>query len=149
MHNLWDPAHLKLNDLDFTFQDNPKVMRSTERQYMTFYMCCMQTLVIRCIIYEMQPLENYVTLISPLRVIQGPRSCGNLKDHIWLHICIISEILAKIDHKGPNLTFVALKYCFRLNPQHSYFGPAIKSPWKSNMMQNKRPPGQIAPLFLR
>ena len=83
-------------------------MRSTERQYITSYMCFIQTLVIRCTVYEMQPLENYVTLISPLRVIQGQRSWGKLKDHILLPMCFIetlvitctvSDILAWIDHK--------------------------------------------------
>ena len=65
MHNLWDTAHLKLNDLDLTFQDNPrsKVIMSTERQYITSYMYFIQTLIIRCTVYEMQPLENSVTLI--------------------------------------------------------------------------------------
>jgi len=56
MHNLWDASHLKLNDLDLTFQYNPrsKVMRSTERQHMTSYICFIQTLIIRCTVYEMQ-----------------------------------------------------------------------------------------------
>ena len=54
MHTLWDTAHLKLNDLDLTFHYNPRsnVMRSTERQYMTSYMCFIQTLVITCTVSE-------------------------------------------------------------------------------------------------
>ena len=55
---------------------------------MTYYMYFIQTLVIWCTINEIQPLERSVTLIWPLKVIQGQRSQGQLKDHIWLRICI-------------------------------------------------------------
>ena len=54
---------------------------------MTYYMYFLQTLVIRCTINETQPLERSVTLIWPLKVIQGQRSQGQLKDHTWLCIC--------------------------------------------------------------
>ena len=46
-----------------------------------------KTSIIWCTIYETQPLERYVTLIWPMKVIQGQRSQGQLKDHIWLCIC--------------------------------------------------------------
>ena len=49
---------------------------------MTYYMYFIQTLVKRCTINEIQPLERSVTLILPLKVIQGQRSPGQLKDHI-------------------------------------------------------------------
>jgi len=79
MHNLWDTAHLKLNDLDLTFQDNPWGELKDN---------------IWCTIYEMQPLENFVTLILPLRVtpvlisiasnhpLMGLFS-GDIKEHEW------------------------------------------------------------------
>ena len=40
-HNSGDTAHSKLNYLDLTFKGHPrsKVMTSTERPYMTYYMC--------------------------------------------------------------------------------------------------------------
>ena len=49
---------------------------------MTYYMYFIQTLVIRSTINETQPLERSVTLILPLKVIQGQRSQGHLKDHV-------------------------------------------------------------------
>ena len=38
---------------------------------MTYYMYFIQTLVIRCTINVIQPLERYVTLILPLKVVKG------------------------------------------------------------------------------
>ena len=38
-------------------------IRETERPYMTYYVYFIQTLVIRCTINEIQPLERSVTLI--------------------------------------------------------------------------------------
>ena len=35
--------------------------------------------------------------------------------------CVVSEILAEIDHKGPNWTFLTLKMTFRVIPYLSYF----------------------------
>ena len=35
--------------------------------------------------------------------------------------CTVSEILAEIDHKCPNRTFLTLKMTFRVIPQLSYF----------------------------
>ena len=49
---------------------------------MTYYMYFIQTLVISCTINEIQPLERSVTLILALKVIQGQKSQGHLKDHI-------------------------------------------------------------------
>ena len=54
--------------------------------------------------------------------------------------CIVSEILAEIDHKGPNWMFVTLKMTFRVIPYLSYFRAGLVS-------QHKRPPGLIAPLL--
>ena len=36
--------------------------------------------------------------------------------------CTVSEILAEIDNKGPNWTFLTLKMTFRVIPYLSYFG---------------------------
>ena len=44
--------------------------------------------------------------------------------------CIVSEILAEIDHKGPNL-----KMTFRVIPYLSYFRAGLVSQQKSYMMQ--------------
>ena len=62
-HNLWETAHWKLNDLDLI-----QGQRSWGqlKHNILLHMCFIQTLVIRCTVYEMQPLENYVTLNSPL-----------------------------------------------------------------------------------
>ena len=38
---------------------------------MTYYMYFIQTLIIWCTIYETQPFEMYLTLIWPLKLIQG------------------------------------------------------------------------------
>ena len=54
--------------------------------------------------------------------------------------CIVSEILAEIDHKGPNWTFLTLIMTFRVIPYLSYFRAGLVS-------QHKRPPGLIAPLL--
>ena len=72
-----------------------------------------------------------LTLIWPFNDIQGQILSGKLKGHIWLTICYfiqtfiirctVSEILAKIDHKGPNWTFLTLKMTFRVIPYLSYF----------------------------
>ena len=74
MHRLWDGDSWKLCDLEFTFKGHPlksKIMRSTERSYMISYISFIEILILRCTVYDMQPLENSVTLISPIRVIQG------------------------------------------------------------------------------
>ena len=49
--------------------------------------------------------------------------------------CIVSEILAEIDHKGPNWTFLTLKITFRVIPYLSYFRAGLVSQQKSYMMQ--------------
>ena len=46
------------------------------------YMLYNTTSIILSTIYEKQPLERYGTLILPLKIIQGQRSQGQLKDHI-------------------------------------------------------------------
>ena len=53
--------------------------------------------------------------------------------------CIVSEILAEIDHKCPNWTFLTLKMTFRVIPYLSYFRAGLVS-------QDKRPLGLTAPL---
>ena len=47
----------------------------------------------------------------------------------------VSEILAEIDHKGPNRTFVTLKMTFKLIPYLSYFRTVLVSQQRSYMMQ--------------
>ena len=44
--------------------------------------------------------------------------------------CTVSEILAKIDHKGPNWTFLTLKMTFRVIPYLSYFRAGLVSSTK-------------------
>ena len=51
---------------------------------------------------------------------------------IW---CTVSEILAEIDHKGPNWTFLTLKMTFRVIPYLSYFRAGLVSQQRSYMMQ--------------
>ena len=41
--------------------------------------------------------------------------------------CTVSEILAVIDHKGPNWTFLTLKMTFRVIPYLSYFRTRLVS----------------------
>ena len=50
--------------------------------------------------------------------------------------CTVSEILAEIDHKGPNWTFLTLKMTFRVIPYLSYFRAGLVSQQKSYMMQS-------------
>ena len=50
--------------------------------------------------------------------------------------CIASEILAEIDHKGPNWTFLTFKMTFRVIPYLSYFRAGLVSQQKSYMMQS-------------
>ena len=65
MLHLWQTANWKLTDLDLTFQCRPRsiFLRCTEMPYMTYYICFIQTLILRCTIYEIQPVESYVTSI--------------------------------------------------------------------------------------
>ena len=48
--------------------------------------------------------------------------------------CTVSEILAEIDHKGPNWTFLTLKITFRVIPYHSYFRTWLISQQRSYRM---------------
>ena len=78
-------------------------------------------------------------------VIQGKILSGKLTGHMWLTICIhiqtliirctVSEILAEIDHKCQNLTFLTLKMTFRVIPYLSYFRTGLVSQQRSYMMQ--------------
>ena len=54
MHHLWDTTPWKVCNLDLTYKGNPrsKITRSTERSYMTLYMCFIQTLVTTCTVSE-------------------------------------------------------------------------------------------------
>ena len=68
---------------------------------MTYYMYFIQTLVIRCTINVIQPLERYVTLIRPLKVIQGQRSTERSYMTSYMYFiqtlvtaCTVSKILA-------------------------------------------------------
>ena len=49
--------------------------------------------------------------------------------------CTVSEILAEIDHKGPNWTFLTLKMSFKLIPYLSYLRTGLVSQQRSYMMQ--------------
>ena len=49
--------------------------------------------------------------------------------------CTVSEILAKIYHKGPYWTFLTLKMTFRVIPYLSYFRAGLVSQQRSYMMQ--------------
>ena len=49
--------------------------------------------------------------------------------------CTVSEILAEIDHKGPNWTFRTLKMTFRVIPYLSYYRTGLVSQQRSYMMQ--------------
>ena len=51
---------------------------------------------------------------------------------IW---CTVSEILAEIDHKGPNWTFLTLKITFRVILYLSYFRAGLVSQQRCYMMQ--------------
>ena len=64
-HDSGDTAHYKLKYLDLIFKGRPraKVMKSTERPYMTYYMCFIETCVITCTIQKIQPIKNSITLI--------------------------------------------------------------------------------------
>ena len=50
--------------------------------------------------------------------------------------CTASEILAEIDHKGPNWPFLTLKMNFRVIPYLSYFRTGLVSQQRSYMMQS-------------
>ena len=49
--------------------------------------------------------------------------------------CTVSQILAEVDHKGPNWTFLTLKMTFTVIPHHSYFRTGLLSQQRSYMMQ--------------
>ena len=49
--------------------------------------------------------------------------------------CTVSEILAEIDHKGPNWTFQTLKITFRVIQYLSYYRTGLVSQERSYMMQ--------------
>ena len=52
---------------------------------------------------------------------------------------IVSEILAEIDHKGQNWTFLTLKMTFRVIPYLSYFRAGIPQDWFHNKQEASRP----------
>ena len=75
---------------------------------------------------------------------QGQRSWGELKDHVWLTICVsyklfitctVSDILTQIDRKGQNRTFRPWQMTFRANPLPPYFGTVLLSPQRRFFMQ--------------
>ena len=49
--------------------------------------------------------------------------------------CTVSEILAEIDRKGPNWTFLTLKMTLRVIPHRSYFRRRLLSQQRSYMSQ--------------
>ena len=72
---------------------------------MTYYMYFIQTLVIRCTINELQPLESSVTLIWPLKVIQGQSHKVNWKiiyDFVYVLHTNIGHSMHRFWDIGPN-----------------------------------------------
>ena len=49
--------------------------------------------------------------------------------------CTVSEILAEIDHKGANWTFLTMKMTFTVISYLSYFRAGLVSQQRSYMMQ--------------
>ena len=49
--------------------------------------------------------------------------------------CTVSEIFAKIDHKGPNWTFLTLHMTFKVIPHLSYFRTVLVSQQRGYLMQ--------------
>ena len=88
MIGLWNIIpRLKLHDLDlpFQFHQRLKVTRYKLNSYIWHTIYVFYTnFDHKCIIYEIQYFESYVTLIWPLNIING----HELKDHIWLCICL-------------------------------------------------------------
>ena len=61
---------------------------------MTYYMCFIQTLIMRCTVYEIQTVESYGTFILHLKVIQGQRSKRKLKSlYMTLYMCSIETLV--------------------------------------------------------
>ena len=50
--------------------------------------------------------------------------------------CIVSEILAEIDHKGPNWTFLTLIMTFGVIPYLSYFRAGLVSKKKKKKLHD-------------
>ena len=50
--------------------------------------------------------------------------------------CTVSEILAQIDHKGLNWTFLTLQITFRVTPHLSYISTGLGAHKISYMMQS-------------
>ena len=79
------------------------------------YMCFIHMLIIRCTIhvYEVQPIESYLTLIWPLHVIQFWRSWDKLRGHTWLYICVynkhivITSLVYKIQPAENSMTLIS------------------------------------------
>ena len=73
-----------------------------------------------------KPTKMSLTLIWPFIVIHG---------QMLIILCTVSDLLAEIDHKGPNWTFLPLKMTFRVIPYFSYFRTGLVSQQRSFMMQ--------------
>ena len=103
--HLWDRAHWNFDDLDLSFSRSSK-FQDQQINWMAKY-------DFLYLFHNMHHLE------WPFKIIQGQRSWGQRKDHIWLPImcfietfgitCSCLRVLARIDHKGPNLTFLTLQ----------------------------------------
>ena len=110
-------------------------------------MCFTPTLIIRCTVYEIQPVESSVSFIWPLHAILGQMSLCKLNDYMTSYTCkcftqktliiacTVSEIYAQIDHKGSNWTFLTLKMTFRVIPCLSYFMTGLVSYYGNYVMQ--------------
>ena len=55
--------------------------------------------------------------------------------HTLIILCTVSEILAEIDHWGPNWTFLTLKMTFRVIPYLLYFMTWLVAQQRSYIMQ--------------
>ena len=100
--------------------------------YMTYYMCFIQTLIIPCPVYEIQPVKSscdlYLTvkghLIWSMFLMQTERLYMTLKMcfiETLVLACTVSEILAQIDHQGPNWTFLTFRMNLGVILRLSYF----------------------------
>ena len=107
--------------------------------YITYHVFFMQYLMIRYTVDDIQHPEGSVTFIWPFNVIQGQGHEVNWKIIMTSYICFVetlviacnvSEILAQIDHKVPNWTFLTLKMTFKMTRYHSKLRTVLVSPPK-------------------
>ena len=85
------------------------------------------------------PLISYNLFCDLYLTFKGQRSQNKLNDYIWLYtlvkVCIISDILNQIDHKGQNWTFLTLTITFKLILCLSYFRIGLVSTQRIYIIQ--------------